>query len=172
MATKQPLVNSAGQSGAQSPWDNQQGLVGTERSTDITRRLETDSSGNLYVNVATSPTVTVTEDAPALPYRNINLGNTGQVVKASAAYLHGYYISNSGAAKAYVKVYDKATAATSSDTPIATFEIPAGSAANVASNSPFVTTTAGLSVRATTGVADNDASSPAANEVIVNLFYR
>jgi hypothetical protein len=32
--------------------------------------------------------------------------------------------------------------------------------------------TAGISARATTGVADNDTGAPSANDVIVNIFYK
>ena len=104
-------------------------------------------------------------------YRNLDLGATGQVIKASSGYLYGYYIANNATSVRYLKVYDKATAATQADTPILTLPIPPTGAANAVwgDGIPF---SAGISVRATTGVADNDTGAPSTNDVIVNLFYR
>ncbi len=104
-------------------------------------------------------------------YRNIDLGSTGQVVKASAGQLYGYYIYNNATSVRYLKIYDKATAATNSDTPVMTYPIPAGSAANVAFPNG-VAFASGISVRAVTGVADNDTGAPTTNDVVVNLNYK
>lgn len=110
--------------------------------------------------------------APSRIYRNISLGTTGQVIKAAPGVIVGWFLSNSGAAAAYVKLYDKATAPTEADTPALTIYLPAGAAANVGPGDgaigPFA---AGISARATTGAADNNTGAPAANEVIVNIFY-
>lgn len=107
---------------------------------------------------------------PLLTYRNINLGSTGQIVKAYAGSVISMYISNTGAAPAYVKFYNKATAPISTDTPTHTLTLPAGSAVPW---SPLdgINFTTGISARATTGVADNDTTSPGSNEVIVNIEY-
>jgi len=105
-------------------------------------------------------------------YRNIDMGATGAVIKASAGQVYGWYISNQNPTSTRcVKIYDKATAPTNADTPVYTLVIPAGSAANVAFPNG-VQFTNGIGIRATTGVADNDNTSPATNGVIVNVNYK
>lgn len=104
-------------------------------------------------------------------YRNLDLGSTGQVVKASAGQMYGYYIFNNANTVRYLKIYDKATAPTNSDTPVMTYPIPPGSAANVAFPNG-VAFANGIGVRAVTGVADNDTGAPSTNDVIINLNYK
>lgn len=106
--------------------------------------------------------------APGTPYLNLDLGSTGQVVRARPGTLTGYYLFNGGAATVYIKFYDKATAATSSDTPRLVIGIPAGAAANLPANVSFG---AGISVRAVTGVANGDTTSPATNAAVVNIWH-
>jgi hypothetical protein len=106
-----------------------------------------------------------------LPYRNLDLGITGQVIKAGQGKLGGYYISNAAASERYVKFYNKATAPTSADTPVLTLAIPATAAANMVTDAGVSGFTAGLSVRASTALADSDNTAPTANDVTVNIFY-
>lgn len=107
-----------------------------------------------------------------LPYRNLDVGTTGAVVKAAPGEIGGWFISNSNSSSGmFLKIYDKATAATSSDTPKITIYIPASGAANLLGNSG-IDFQLGISIRATTGVADNDTGAPSANNVIANIFYQ
>jgi hypothetical protein len=108
------------------------------------------------------------QESYGIPYSNINLGATGQVVKASEGRLKGYYLYNGGSAARFVKIYNKATAPDENDTPVLTLPLPAGAAANLPTS---ITFSAGISVRATTGVAANDTGAPGSNEVVVNIFY-
>jgi hypothetical protein len=107
----------------------------------------------------------------ASAYRNIDAGVTGDVVKASPGRLYGWHVSNAAAASAYVKIYDKATAPTEADTPVLTIAVPATGVAFM-DLGPGVGFASGISIRATTGAADNDTGAPAANDVIANLLYR
>jgi hypothetical protein len=104
-------------------------------------------------------------------FRNLNLGATGQVVKASAGQLFGWYISNAATSQRFLKVYNKATAADQTDTPVMTIPIPAESAANV-SFPQGIQFAAGISVRCTTGIADNDTGAPGSNECVVNILFK
>jgi hypothetical protein len=104
-------------------------------------------------------------------YCNLNLGTTGQVIKNAPGEVGGWYLANNAAAVRYVKLYDQATAPDQTATPKLTIAIPANSAANVLAPAG-VDFTAGISARATTGVADNDTGAPSANDVIVNIFYK
>lgn len=104
------------------------------------------------------------------PYRSLSVLNTGLIVKNAAGSLYGWHLSNSGAAIAYVKFYDKATAATSSDTPVLTIALGIG--VTISAMLPFALPfAAGIGIRAVTGVADNNNTAVGANEVVANLFY-
>ena len=108
---------------------------------------------------------------PSTIYRNLDLGTTGQVVKASAGELTGYFVANRNAAERFVKVYNKATAPTGSDTPVATIPLAGGEKANI-SIADGLTFSAGISLRASTGIADNDAGAPSTNDIVVTVWYR
>lgn len=104
--------------------------------------------------------------------RQLGLSTTGQSVQAAgAAEVHGVYATNTGAAVAYLKIYNKATAPTQSDTPKMTIVLPTGGVA--AGFVGFVfSVDLGLWLRATTGAADNDTGAPGANEVIAHVLYK
>ena len=104
-------------------------------------------------------------------YRNLSLGVTGQVVAVGVVKLAGWQIANTSNAYRYIKFYDKSTAALATDTPVLTLALE-----TLVSDSVLgpqgINFSAGLSVRATTGVADNDAGAPGSNDVVINLFYQ
>lgn len=109
---------------------------------------------------------------PSSVYRSISIINTGAVIKAAPGHVYGFLFSNnSGSAIAYVKLYDKATTPTGSDTPIATILIPIGGTVSLGmpQGMPFA---AGISIRATTVLADADNTSPGAGVVIGQVFYQ
>lgn len=105
-------------------------------------------------------------------YRLLSAATTNlNTVKASAAELGGWYLSNSSAAKKYVKLYNKASnPVLASDTPKMTLELPAGSAANV-TLSRGVDFPTGIAIAITGAVGDTDTTAVAANDVVVNLLY-
>lgn len=107
---------------------------------------------------------------PLLTYRNIDVQVTGSVVKASAGGVFDLSVSNANAAARFLKIYDKATAPTAADTPIRTYYLPPTSltAISITDGIGFVS---GISIRASTLVADNDNTAPTANDVIVNIGY-
>ena len=111
---------------------------------------------------------------PWQPYSQLNVNATGAVPVARQAFLGGLLLSNSHSAVVYVKVYNKATAATNADTPILRVMVPVGGTVSPGSLIPDggLQFRSGVSIRATTGVADNDNTSPPSNTVIANLFYR
>lgn len=116
-------------------------------------------------------------DGGASVYRNLDLGNTGISVKATAGTLYGIIAFNaalatpSGTQERFLKIYDKATAASNADTPIMTIPLESGVQAPIKLPACGVAFTNGLSVRATTGIADNNNGSPGTNDVTVNLIY-
>ena len=91
--------------------------------------------------------------------------------KASAGQVFGWYLYNDNAAERYFKLYNKASAPTvGTDTPVITIPIPAGSAANVFTETGIAFAT-GIAYAVTTAAADSDTGAVAANEIIINLFY-
>ena len=140
---------------------------------DASRVTQTFSSNTTAISGQHTPyrIAIPAADAPGLDvYRALDAGTTGAVAKASAGALYGGYFFNAGASIRYLKVYNKATAPTSSDTPVLTIPLPIGGGA-IAFGGIGIEFSAGISVRATTGVADNDTGAPGSNEVIINLFY-
>jgi hypothetical protein len=94
-----------------------------------------------------------------------------QVVKAAPGRLRGLSLHNVAATLRYVKIYDKATAPTSADTPAMRFPLTAdggGMAREYGAGIPFG---AGIAVRIAAGIADNDATAVTAGDVVVNIEY-
>lgn len=92
--------------------------------------------------------------------------------KGSAGQVYGWYISNSNASARYLKLYNKASAPTvGTDTPVMTVYIPGGAAANVGFTHGIAFGT-GIAYALTTGATDADTGAVAANELIVNLFFK
>jgi hypothetical protein len=111
----------------------------------------------------------------AKPYRNIDVGAAGQVVKNAPTRLLWYYIYNQASSVRFLKIYDTASTPLSTDTPVLTLPIPPNS--NGANGDlgfekllDGMMFERGLGIRATTGVADADTGAPSANDVIVNLL--
>lgn len=112
----------------------------------------------------------ITGEFPVKQYRNINMSTTGAVIKAAKGQVFFYVLCNNAATARFVKLYDKATAASSSDTPVMTIELPATMTLQLTlpQGIEFLT---GISVRATNLVADNDNTAPSANDVVVNVGW-
>lgn len=102
-------------------------------------------------------------------HRNINLGTTGDIVCASPGRITGLIVSNRSNAEKFLKLYNKATVPTQADEPNITIPLPIG----VATTLPpiMIPFSAGISMRATTGIADSDTGAPGSNEVVVNVIY-
>lgn len=98
------------------------------------------------------------------------MSTTGAVVKAAKAQIFSINVYNNATTVRFVKLYDQATAASASDTPIMTIGLTptALNRIDVGQGIQFLT---GISVRATQLVADADATAPAANDVVLNIGY-
>lgn len=113
----------------------------------------------------------------ATPGRYIASGAANQdatQLKASAGQVYDLYMYNNAAAPRFVKLYDKASGATSADTPVATFGLPAGTTGGggrdtVPVGDAFAN---GIQMRITTGMADNDTGTCAANDVAVKFSVK
>mgnify|MGYP000853190708 FL=1 len=129
--------------------------------------MDASAEGALWVT--TTPTTT----GGCTIFRTLDLDETEEDVKTSAGNVYGYYFYNAATSARYLKFYN-ATAATVSvgtTTPVLTFPLPAGSAGHIAFPFPVGFATA-ICVAATTGLADADTGAPAANDVILNVYYK
>lgn len=110
-------------------------------------------------------------------FRSLDIDETEEEIKGTAGCVYGMWVTNTATSTRWIKFYN-ATAANvtvGTTTPVITWGIPGNSSDDVSGlfgsgNGIFFDTA--ISVAATTGVADNDTGAPAANDVIINVFYK
>lgn len=111
---------------------------------------------------------------PSTTHHLISAATTNATsVKASAGNIYGGAITNNGAANAYFKLYNKASAPTvGTDTPIATLLIPPSRTLYLASVWPLgCRLTTGIAYALTTGMAVADTAAVAAAQCSVHINY-
>lgn len=109
-------------------------------------------------------------------FRSIDLDEgTLEVVKASAGQLYWIHAINLASSVRFIKIYNATSGTIGTGTPVLTFPIPtqgdsngAGFTISIPNGIAFST---GMSIGASTGIADSDTGAPGANEVIVNLGF-
>lgn len=110
-------------------------------------------------------------------YRNLDVDETEDQVKATAGQVYWIHAMNLGSATRFLKVYNATAASVTvgTTTPVLTFPIAtqgdsngAGFTLSIPNGIAFDTA---ITVAATTAVGDSDTGAPGANEVIVNLGY-
>lgn len=121
---------------------------------------------------------TFTADAKIKVSSTIAANNTTAItIKTSGGTVYSVDAFNNGGTIAYVKLYNASAAPTcGSGTPFARYMIPFGASSsgggfNV-SNINGDSYGLGIYMCITTGIADNDASAPAASTYIVNVHYK
>jgi hypothetical protein len=92
-------------------------------------------------------------------------------VKASAGQLYGYMVSNTSAAYTYLCFHNTAGTPTAGASIFFKIGIPSGGAANVHWNSGIAFGT-GIAITTVVNPADSDATAVAANDQVINLFYK
>lgn len=116
-----------------------------------------------------------TTNTPATPTpSNISSAATTNAtsIKATAGTVYSITVSNTGAAAAYVKLYNKASAPTvGTDVPVLTIAVPASGMVNVPFGSMGHRFATGIALAITNGAADNDTAAVAANQVKVLTSY-
>lgn len=98
------------------------------------------------------------------------------LISATARRVYGVQVFHIDATPVYVKLYDKATAPAETDTPVWRGGVPANATAANGAGANFmfpmpITLTAGLGVRAVTGITDAGDTALTASEVLVNVFW-
>lgn len=105
-------------------------------------------------------------------YSAINTGASSNAVNISAVagYVYGIDLMNNDTNPVYFKLYDKATAPSSLDTPVRRYMIP-GAGGLVRVFVSGLAYTLGLGFRLVTGIADNSVADAAASTVLINIDY-
>ena len=133
---------------------------------EISGKLRTDG------DLSTYQISTISANGALTKFRSTTQGNTGTSISTSPGNLYRFNIVNTDTGIIYVKFYDKASAATSADTPFLTITVPAGVGSAVAEDyiipDNFLL---GLSIRCVTGVADNANTAPT-NKPLIAIRYR
>jgi hypothetical protein len=137
----------------------------------------TVSSGTVTtVSTVTAVTTAGTPAAPATPYTlNSAASTNAALVLTGTSGLQAFYATNTGAAAAFVKLYNKATAPTvGTDTPAMLIPVPAA-VGGVPGTAPLpigfsgFRFALGLGIAITGGAADSDTTAVAAGQVKVML---
>lgn len=93
------------------------------------------------------------------------------LIKSGAGVVTGWMCGNTAAAIRYVKLYDKGSSPSpGSDTPFWVIFLPALSGSNAFPIHPLHFTN-GLGIAIVTGIANNDSSATAANDVVASISY-
>ena len=116
--------------------------------------------------------------ASATPFSNIVANNTtAVVVKSAAGTLYSLDIDGIGSTTLWVKFYDATSATCGSGTPKYRYLLPANSTATNGAGHAVplppqgITFATGITYCATTGIADTDATAPAAASFVINGSY-
>jgi hypothetical protein len=110
-------------------------------------------------------------------FRSLDLDETEEEVKATAGQVYGVWVTNLATTTRFVKFYN-ATAANvvvGTTTPVITLAIPGNTSDDVTglfSSTMGIAFDTAITVAATTGIADADTGAPAANDVLINVFYK
>lgn len=92
------------------------------------------------------------------------------LVKNSAGHIYSAFITNNGTTARYFKLYNKASAPSSADTPIFSAMVPAG--AGIHPKFPLgLACSLGIGYRLVSGIADADNTAAAASECLINVEY-
>jgi hypothetical protein len=92
-------------------------------------------------------------------------------VKASAGKVTGWYIYNSNASARKVAFHDQNVAPTAGSSVYFSVVVPGLAATNV-SYPDGINFATGIGITTVTGLADSDATAVAANDLIINIFYK
>ena len=147
-------------------------VSGNEAQVDLVGSIP--SGSNLIGDVGISGART---SGGATPYKNIDVDESEDQIKGTAGQIYLIHCINLASSKRYLKFYNATAANVTVGTtvPDYTFPIPttgdtngAGFVLAIPNGIAFSTA---ITVAATTGLADNDAGAPGANEVILNLAY-
>lgn len=151
-------------------------MAATKHSGDTVPLVEKDGDGGHEPWVRVSAQAASTTGGTT-PYSFLSTAAVlAAAIKASAGQIYSMQLFNLNAAARYVRLYNKATAPLTTDTPIWRGMIPGGgttvgSGVSVSFPNGLAFAT-GIGIRVTAAVADNDDTALAANEITGNVQYK
>jgi hypothetical protein len=122
------------------------------------------------------PSAPNTATGTAFPVFSTGATTAGVPIKSAATTLFGCQLGNTGTTVAFVKIYNKATAAVvGTDTPVKTLIVPGPAAGGGGSNPTFgpggIALSNGFSIGITGGIANTDTTAVTLNNVVVNCDF-
>lgn len=146
-------------------------ISGNEMQVDVVGSLPAGTAliGKVAASVSTSGGTTT--------FRSIDLDETEEEVKSSAGQVYWVHAMNLSASVLYLKFYDAdiGTTVVGTTTPKLTFPVPTPGDTNgagfVLSIPSGIVFSSGITVAATTGIADADTGAPGANEMVVHVGF-
>ena len=151
------------------PYQGVTGTVGITGTVPVSGTFFQEYQGVTgQVAISNYPSTQSTKIVPTSdgPFVSRSLGNTGLVVAGLSKVLRNLSLAKSDDILTYVYIYDKATAATSGDTPIFLFIIKNFVGIQLTLNHLFLL---GISIRATSDL--NGTTSPTADTVFANITF-
>ena len=151
------------------PYQGITGTVGIAGTVQVSGTFNPEYQGvSGTVAISNYPSTQSTKIVPTsdIPFVSRSLGNTGLVVAGLSKVLRNLSLAKSDDILTYVYIYDKATAATSGDTPIFLFIIKNFVGIQLTLNHLFLL---GISIRATSNL--NGTTSPTADTVFANITF-
>jgi len=143
-------------------------ISGSEAQVDVVASLPagTNNIGNVSLAPQTSGGLSI--------FRSIDLDESEEEVKGSAGQLYGIIAINLHASDyRYLKIYNAPAASVTVGTTTPVMTIPLNDDWEHRSTFPNgIQFSSGITVAATTGLADADNGAPGANEVVVNILYK
>jgi hypothetical protein len=176
-------VHATGDTGV-AVWSVRRDTAATGTSADGDyASLNTDSTGHLWTRIGLAlPAGTNVIGDVGLSgrtsggltlHRRLSNGTDSTNVKNAAGQLFWGFVTNTNASARYIKFYNSASAPTlGSGTPVLTFLVPPGSSGLQITAEQGLAFSTGIGYTLSTGAADADTGTVAANEIIVNLGYR
>lgn len=166
-------VRATAHTSGTATWKFQRGSYATEPIPAAQISGTQPVSGTVTATVANA---TILPAVPATPYfLNSAATTNGALIITGTSGVSSIYATNTGAAVAFVKLYNKATAPTvGTDVPEMIIPVPAAvsgvpGVANIAAGVPPLRFALGLGIAITGGVADTDTTAVAAGQVKVKL---
>lgn len=110
-------------------------------------------------------------------FRSLDLDETEEDIKTSAGQIYGMWVTNTATSTRFIKFYNATAANTTVGTtaPVITIGIPGNTSDDIAglfSSTMGIAFDTAICAAATTGIADADTGAPAANDVLINVFYK
>ena len=131
------------------------------------------TGGSASVSMTSTAIAALATVVGTIPYKIRSAATTNLTsIKATAGRLYGWRLKNTGAAAAYVKFYNKASAPVlATDVPVFVIDLAPGETVDQSAITVPVSFATGIAMSITGGMADTDATAVAADQVRGTLLY-